>query len=237
MARLSNLSSYPPTFIVPPPPPEWEASRVGTKAERRRGVRTAPSPASATPPGTCPARSRRHLRQLYAASERTLRHLRASSGGSPAADRLETSTKSQTARLDAANAGYRYVDIYALLLNPVDLRGIPRRDGEDRARWVPPAFLPPSDADGCWLVNLEEMPSTVLIGPSGVPVRPRPAPRGVRPPDSAALIPCGNRENDRGIVYRMPSPLASRFVHMEVRVDVPTGNGIAPETLFFRVPS
>ena len=49
----------------------------------------------------------------------------------------------------------------------------------------------------------------------------------------------GNRETDRGVAHRMPTPLASRFVHLEIRVDAPdwcawaASNDIAPEVLFF----
>ena len=48
-----------------------------------------------------------------------------------------------------------------------------------------------------------------------------------------------NREGDRGVVHRMPTPLTSRFVHLEVRVDAEdwcawgAANGIAAEVLFF----
>ena len=56
---------------------------------------------------------------------------------------------------------FETVDVRALLLDPVDLRGIPWRDGADRTRWAPPAFLPPSDDPGRWLINLEELPSAV----------------------------------------------------------------------------
>ena len=58
-------------------------------------------------------------------------------------------------------------------------------------------------------------------------------------PEGASLIACGNREGDRGVVHRMPTPLASRFVHLEIRVDAEdwlawaASNGIAPEVLFF----
>ena len=38
-------------------------------------------------------------------------------------------------------------------------------------------------------------------------------------PEGASLIACGNRESDRGVVHRMPTPLASRFVHLEITVD------------------
>ena len=58
-------------------------------------------------------------------------------------------------------------------------------------------------------------------------------------PEGASIIACGNRESDRGVVHRMPTPLASRFVHLEIRVDAPdwcswgAANGISPEVLFF----
>ena len=58
-------------------------------------------------------------------------------------------------------------------------------------------------------------------------------------PDGASLIACGNRESDRGVVHRMPTPLASRFVHLEIRVDAEdwcawaAANGIAAEVIFF----
>ena len=56
--------------------------------------------------------------------------------------------KSMIAQQDAAAANRQYADVRALLLDPVDLRGIPWRDGSDRTRWAPPAFLPPSDDPG-----------------------------------------------------------------------------------------
>ena len=58
-------------------------------------------------------------------------------------------------------------------------------------------------------------------------------------PERASLIACGNRETDRGVVHGMPTPLASRFVHLDIRVDAEdwcnwgAANGMAPEVLFF----
>ena len=54
--------------------------------------------------------------------------------------------KSQIAQQVAAEANRAYVDVRALLLDPVDLRGIPWRDADGRTRWAPPAFLPPNVA-------------------------------------------------------------------------------------------
>jgi hypothetical protein len=38
-------------------------------------------------------------------------------------------------------------------------------------------------------------------------------------PDNVVIVAAGNRMTDKGVTYRMPSPLANRFVHFELRVD------------------
>ena len=130
------------------------------------------------------------------------------------------SAKSMIAQQVAAAATRRYVDVRALLLDPVDLRGIPWRDGADRTRWAPPAFLPPSDDSGRWLINLEELPSAVPMVQAALYQLVLDRKVGeYELPEGASLIACGNRETDRGVVHRMPTPLASRFVHLEIRVD------------------
>jgi MoxR-like ATPase len=49
--------------------------------------------------------------------------------------------KSSLVRQAATSLGLALVDVRATLLDPVDLRGLPRLDG-DTAVWLPPAFLP-----------------------------------------------------------------------------------------------
>ena len=148
--------------------------------------------------------------------------------------------KSQIARQVAAGAGRTYVDVRALLLDPVDLRGIPWRDAAGRTRWAPPAFLPPANDSGRWLINLEELPSAVPMVQAALYQLVLDRQVGeYELPEGASLIACGNREGDRGVVHRMPTPLASRFVHLEIKVDAAdwcawgASNGIAPEVLFF----
>ena len=150
------------------------------------------------------------------------------------------SAKSQVVQQVATATNRRYVDVRALLLDPVDLRGIPWRDTDDRTRWAPPAFLPPSDDPGRWLINLEELPSAVPMVQAALYQLVLDRKVGeYELPEGASLIACGNRETDRGVVHRMPTPLASRFVHLEIRVDAEdwldwgAANGIAPEVLFF----
>jgi hypothetical protein len=38
-------------------------------------------------------------------------------------------------------------------------------------------------------------------------------------PKNVVLVAAGNREGDKGVTYRMPAPLANRFVHLEMKVD------------------
>ena len=38
-------------------------------------------------------------------------------------------------------------------------------------------------------------------------------------PDNVVIIAAGNRESDKGVTYRMPTPLANRFIHIEMRPD------------------
>ncbi len=148
--------------------------------------------------------------------------------------------KSEVAQQVAAEGGRTYYDVRALLLDPVDLRGIPWRDDDNRTRWAPPDFLPPTDSTALYLVNLEELPSGVPMVQAALFQLVRDRKCGeYELPEGASLMACGNREVDRGVTHRMPTPLASRFVHLEIKVDVPdwcewgAANGIAPETLFF----
>ena len=150
------------------------------------------------------------------------------------------SAKSMIAQQVAAETSRQYVDVRALLLDPVDLRGIPWRDGADRTRWAPPSFLPPSDDTGRWLINLEELPSAVQMVQAALYQLVLDRKCGeYELPEGASLIACGNRESDRGVVHRMPTPLASRFVHLEIRVDAQDWcewaavNGLAAEVIFF----
>jgi hypothetical protein len=38
-------------------------------------------------------------------------------------------------------------------------------------------------------------------------------------PDNVLIVAAGNREADKGVTYRMPAPLANRFVHLELQVN------------------
>ena len=122
-----------------------------------------------------------------------------------------------------------------------DFRAVMRpAAGLNRTRWAPPDFLPPTSSTALYLVNLEELPSGVPMVQAALFQLVRDRKCGeYELPEGASLMACGNRESDRGVTHRMPTPLASRFVHLEIKVDVPdwcawaAGHGIAPEVLFY----
>src|SRR2546421_12986634 len=58
-------------------------------------------------------------------------------------------------------------------------------------------------------------------------------------PEGWAIIAAGNRDSDRGVTIRMPTPLRNRFAHLEFQVDVQEWSewaiqaGIRPEVIAF----
>ena len=126
--------------------------------------------------------------------------------------------KSALAQQAANEASRQYLDVRALLLDPVDLRGIPwrRRPHPLGAACIPAARRMITG-------SLAHQPGGTALGRADGPggaVSTGAGPEGRREyelPEGASLIACGNRESDRGVVNRMPTPLASRFVHLEIK--------------------
>lgn len=124
--------------------------------------------------------------------------------------------KSDLMRQLAAFFGVGLIDLRAVLLDPVDLRGLPVVVGK-KAIWCPPSFLP--DQPGS-IVFFDELPTApplvqgaclqlILDGRVGEYVAPQPT----------WFFGAGNPENTGAIVHRMSSPLANRFVHIHMNVN------------------
>src|SRR5258707_6559140 len=108
-------------------------------------------------------------------------------------------------------------DIRALLLDPVDLRGLPFLGPDGRSKWATPDFLP---ADGSGVLFLDELnaaPAMVQASCYQL-VLDRKLGEYTLPDDWAIVAAC-NRDSDRGVTTRMPTPLRNRFVHLEVEVN------------------
>ena len=148
--------------------------------------------------------------------------------------------KSAIASQVADKLGMEYYDVRAMLLDPVDLRGIPWRDEDNMTRWAPPVFLPPMKSKGKFLVNLDEVANCTPMVQSALHQLVYDRRCGeYELPEGALVMACGNRVADRSGVHRMSMAFANRFVHFNVCVDVDdwtawgAENGIAPEVLFY----
>ncbi|BDY13267.1 AAA family ATPase [Hydrogenimonas cancrithermarum] len=128
--------------------------------------------------------------------------------------------KSSIVRQIADEKGIGFIDLRLSLLDPTDLRGIPFFDQVSRqAVWAPPAFLPDgSEAEG--VLFLDELNTAApMVQASAYQLILDRRIGEYRLPDGWAIVAAGNRESDRGVVYRMPAPLANRFVHLEMEID------------------
>ncbi len=112
------------------------------------------------------------------------------------------------------------IDVRLSLWEPTDIKGIPYYNADMKTMtWAPPSELP-TDPESTAILFLDELnsaaPATqaaayqlILNRRVGTYV----LPKGV------SIVAAGNRETDKGVTYRMPAPLANRFVHIELRTD------------------
>ena len=127
--------------------------------------------------------------------------------------------KSSIVKQVAEAKGCGFIDLRLALMDPTDLKGIPFYDKErHQALWAPPSFLPTEGEGILFLDELNSAPPAVQASAYQLILD-----RQIgeyKLPDGWAIVAAGNREGDRGVVYRMPSPLANRFVHLEMEVSV-----------------
>lgn len=127
--------------------------------------------------------------------------------------------KSSIVKQIAEKKGVDFIDLRLALMDPTDLKGIPFYDKESHtALWAPPAFLPKTGDGILFLDELNSAPPSVQASAYQLILDRKVGEYEL--PDGWAIVAAGNRDGDRGLTYRMPSPLANRFVHFEMEVDV-----------------
>ncbi len=146
--------------------------------------------------------------------------------------------KSDIVKQIGEDANREVIDVRLALWEPTDIKGIPYYNAElGKMVWAPPAELP-VDPESTALIFLDELnsaPPAVQAAAYQLILNRRVGtyvlPKGVD------IVAAGNREGDRGVTYRMPAPLANRFVHLEAKVDFDDWqewavmNGIHPEVV------
>lgn len=118
----------------------------------------------------------------------------------------------------AAEQGRPVIDMRLLLLEPTDIKGIPYFDPETKTmKWAQPADLPTEDSLSNAVLFMDEInaaPPSVQAASYQLILNRRVGEYHL--PDGVSLICAGNRDSDKGVTYRMPSPLANRLVHIEM---------------------
>ncbi|RLJ18319.1 ATPase [bacterium endosymbiont of Escarpia laminata] len=129
--------------------------------------------------------------------------------------------KSDMVRQVGENHAVPVIDIRLSQMEPSDLRGIPFRV-EDRVDWAIPSILPDAARHGeagiLFLDEITSAPPTVSAAAYQLILDRRLGEYQV--PKGWAIFAAGNRQGDRGVTYSMPAPLANRFSHFEVEVNL-----------------
>jgi hypothetical protein len=116
------------------------------------------------------------------------------------------------------------IDIRLSLWEPTDIKGIPFFDANNGTMsWAPPLELPNEDLASKHkqiILFMDEMNSAApAVQAAAYQLVLNRRVGTYKLPDNVLIVAAGNREADKGVTYRMPAPLANRFVHMEMTVD------------------
>jgi hypothetical protein len=116
------------------------------------------------------------------------------------------------------------IDVRLSLWEPTDIKGIPYFNSVDNTMsWAPPVELPSEEFAKqhehiiLFLDEMNSAPPSVQAAAYQLVLNRKVG--TYKLPDNVFIVAAGNREADKGVTYRMPAPLANRFVHLELRVD------------------
>ena len=132
--------------------------------------------------------------------------------------------KSEVIHQIAKNIDAHVIDIRLSLWEPTDIKGIPYYNSkENNMTWASPSELPTSalaKKHKNMILFLDEMNSaapSVQAAAYQLILNRRVGQYEL--PDNVLIVAAGNREADKGVVYRMPAPLANRFIHLEMKAE------------------
>ena len=132
--------------------------------------------------------------------------------------------KSELVESITQELGGYMIDLRLGQMEPTDIRGIPFYNKDSgKMDWAEPVDLPTKEFASQYpivVLFLDEMNSaapSVQAAAYQLILNRRVGKYFL--PDNVVLVAAGNRESDKGVTYRMPTPLANRFIHQEMRVD------------------
>ena len=115
------------------------------------------------------------------------------------------------------------IDIRLSLWEPTDIKGIPYFDSNSGTMvWGAPSELPSEEFAAQFdhiVLFLDEMNSAApSVQAAAYQLFLNRRVGQYKLPDNVMIVAAGNREADKGVTYRMPAPLANRFIHLELAV-------------------
>ena len=112
-----------------------------------------------------------------------------------------------------------FIDLRLVLLDAVDLRGLPARDG-DKMRWLPVGELPhePTERGILFLDEINAAEDDVMQAALGLVLDRRLGDYEV--PEGWRIMAAGNRAEDRTGARDLPSALANRFLHIDMTANL-----------------
>ncbi|MEA1917606.1 MAG: MoxR family ATPase [Campylobacterota bacterium] len=114
-----------------------------------------------------------------------------------------------------------FIDLRLSLLDPTDLRGIPFFDSQNsEAIWAKASFLPDGKQEKGILFLDELNTAAPMVQASAYQLILDRKIGEYSLPDGWSIMAAGNREGDRGVVFRMAAPLANRFVHLDMQTNI-----------------
>jgi len=132
--------------------------------------------------------------------------------------------KSDIVKQIGADIGAHVIDVRLSLWEPTDIKGIPYFDSNsNKMVWAPPVELPDAEMASqhdkiiLFMDEMNSAPPAVQAAAYQLVLNRRVGTYVL--PKNVVLVAAGNREGDKGVTYRMPAPLANRFVHLEMKVD------------------
>ena len=132
--------------------------------------------------------------------------------------------KSEVVAEVAEELGGLVIDLRMAQMEPTDIRGIPYFNKDNgKMDWAPPVDLPDEELASQYpliVLFLDEMNSAPpAVQAAGYQLILNRRVGKYKLPDNVRIVAAGNRDSDKGVTYRMPMPLANRFVHIEMRAD------------------
>ncbi len=120
--------------------------------------------------------------------------------------------------------GGHMIDLRMAQMEPTDIRGIPYFNKDlNKMDWAAPVDLPDEELASQFpivVLFLDEMNSaSPAVQAAGYQLILNRRVGKYVLPDNVVIVAAGNRDSDKGVTYRMPMPLANRFLHLEMRAD------------------